>query len=236
MKKVDKIFNLFFIIFSVVGMIFVVAGIIWMVSSNRFKQDAVEIRAVISEIDSYRDADGERHHRVYVTYAYGGETFESVRLSEYSSSMYEGKEITLFLNPEKPQNVSTGSTVGGIVFITMGAIFVLVGIIPLLVMTKKNSRKKKIIAAGYSIYATVESIGYNTSYSVNGQHPYVIYCTYRDDYKDIIYRFKSDNLWTNPEYIIQPGSEIRIFVNKDDYSKYHVDTESALQGKIVDYT
>lgn len=236
MKKIDKVFNMVFIIFSVVGMIFVVTGIIWIVSSIRLKQDAVEITAVISEIESYRNTDGERSCRVYVTYTYEGKIFENVRLSEYSSNMYEGKEITLFLNPEKPENVSTGSAVGGIVFIAMGAIFVLVGIIPIAVMVKKASAKKKIIATGYSIYGTVEGIGYNTSYSVNGRHPYVIYCTYRDDYKNIIYRFKSDNLWNNPESIVQPGSEIRIYVNRDDYSKYHVDTESVLQGRIVDFT
>ena len=103
-------------------------------------------------------------------------------------------------------------------------------------MGRKSSKRKKLIDAGHSIYATVDSIDINTSYSVNGRHPFVIYCSYKDEYKDVIYRFKSDNLWTDPSQVIEPGSEIRIYVDGTDFSKYHVDTESLLAGKIIDYT
>ena len=96
--------------------------------------------------------------------------------------------------------------------------------------------QKKLIASGQYIYATVESIQYNKNYTMNGQHPFIIYCTYKDDYKNIIYRFKSDNIWTNPEYFVQPGSEIKVFVDRQNYKNYHVDIESIMQAKIMDYT
>lgn len=36
--------------------------------------------------------------------------------------------------------------------------------------------------------------------------------------------------------VIQPGSEIRVYINGTDYSRYHVDTDCILDGRIVDYT
>lgn len=118
----------------------------------------------------------------------------------------------------------------------MGVVFAVAGVFSLIGTSRKSLTKKKLTASGQYIYATVESIEYNKSFSVNGKHPFVVYCTYRDDYKDVIYRFKSDNIWTNSEYVIQPGNEIKVFVDRQNYKNYHVDVESILQGKIVDYT
>lgn len=237
MKK-NKTEYFVFGIFALVGTIFVIAGIFWMISGIRFRENAAEVMAVISEIDTYRDSDGDTNHKVYVNYSYDGNTYNDIPLGEYSSGMYEGKEIELLVDPVNPSRISTqlGSIIGSSVFIGMGGIFALVGICPFIVMGRKSSKRKKLIDAGHSIYATVDSIDINTSYSVNGRHPFVIYCSYKDEYKDVIYRFKSDNLWTNPSQVIEPGSEIRIYVDGTDFSKYHVDTESLLAGKIIDYT
>ncbi len=152
--------------------------------------------------------------------------------------MYEGKKITLLVDPDDPAKVSTGfiTVFVGAIFAGMGVIFGLIGIIPLVMIKRRSATKKKIIASGNFLWGTVVHIDYNTSYSVNGQHPYVVYCTYKDEYKDIVYRFKSENIWTNPEYALSQGSTVCIYVDKEDYSKYYVDVESVLQGKVIDYT
>lgn len=238
MKDKNISVKVIFGLFAAIGIIFVIAGIFWAVWGSRFIQSAVEVSAVISEIESYRESDGDTSHRVYVNYSYGGQRYEGVRLSEYSSGMYKGKEIQIMLNPDNPTQLMTnfGLYFGSIMFIGMGVIFASVGVFPLIVMGRKSSAKKKLIASGQYIYATVESIEYDKSYTVNGKHPFIVYCTYRDDYKDIVYRFKSDHIWTNPELVIRPGSEIKIFVDRQNYKNYHVDIESILQTKIVDYT
>lgn len=238
MKDKNIFVKVIFRLFAAIGIIFIIAGIIWAVWGSRFMQSAVEVSAVISEIESYRESDGDTSHRVYVNYSYGGQRYEGVRLNEYSSGMYKGKEIQIMLNPDNPTQLMTnfGLYFGLIMFFGMGVIFASVGVFPLIVMGRKSSAKKKLIASGQYIYATVESIEYDKSYTVNGKHPFIVYCTYRDDYKDIVYRFKSDSIWTNPEYVIQPGSEIKIFVDRQNYKNYHVDIESILQTKIVDYT
>ena len=130
-------------ILAVVGFIFFIVGIILLVSSIRFQEEAVEVSAEITQIESYRDIDGDISHRVYVTYSYGGKTYENVNLQEYSSGMYEGKEITLLVQPDDLYNVSTGLInilIGGI-FVGIGFIFLLICIIALILFFFCNRRE-----------------------------------------------------------------------------------------------
>ena len=71
---------------------------------------------------------------------------------------------------------------------------------------------------------------------MNGQNPYVIYCSWKDEYADVLYRFKSDNLWTDPSFLFDSGSEINVYVDGNDFSKYYVDAERGLDQKVVDFT
>lgn len=88
---------------------------------------------------------------------------------------------------------------------------------------------------GKVLHAVVERIDYDFSYSEYSKNPFVIYCEYRDEYKDITYKFKSDHIWTDPSAIFQPGSYIEVMVDPNDYSNYHVKTE-VIEQKIQDYT
>jgi hypothetical protein len=79
-------------------------------------------------------------------------------------------------------------------------------------------------------------INYSIHYSANGQNPYLVYCSYKDDNKDIIYQFKTHYIWTNPNLIFYPGDAIQVYVDEKDYSCYYVDVENVLKGRVVDYT
>ena len=239
MKKKKSLYVILFpVIFIIVGLCFLAGGIIVMTLNQHFREKAVEITAEITDIQTYRDSDGDREHEVYVRYSYGDRTYEGVRLNFYSSNMYEGKEISVLCDPEDPRHIESagGMAVLSLVFMIVGIIFTTIAVIVFIIMTKKSSYNKRMMASGRVLYAAVETISQNTGYTVNGQNPYIIYCTYRDEYKDIIYRFKSGNIWTNPGLVLNPGDTIKVYVDEKDYSRYYVDTESILEGKIVDYT
>lgn len=244
MKK-NNIVTIIFSIFAGTGVVLIlVAAFIWG-NERRFRQKAVEVTGEIVEIFTGYDDYGHRgdygrriSHDVYVTYTFEGETYERVRLNEYSSSMYEGKSITLFCDPDNPRKVKTGLglylafwVVGGI-----GILFSCIGIIPLIIFHRKKARKKYLLANGRVLHATVERIDRDTSLAVNGQNPYVIYCTWKDEYTDVLYRFKSENLWTDPGYAFDKGSEITVYVDGKDYSRYYVEAEKVLSQKVVDFT
>lgn len=59
MKKNNIVLKLVFGILAVVGFIFFIVGIILLVSSIRFQEEAVEVSAEITQIESYRDIDGD---------------------------------------------------------------------------------------------------------------------------------------------------------------------------------
>ncbi len=227
-------------IFAVVGSILVVVGICVLLVGFKKPENVVTITGEIVDIVRERDHDGDVHYDVYVDYEFDGKEYKEVHLSTYSSSMYEGKEIELFIDPEKPSRpkVPGADLIAGIICAVMGAIFGCIGIIPLVTMGRKSSKTQKLIEQGHYIMGKVERIDLNYNYSVNNRHPYVVYCNYQDDYTGTIYRFKSGNVWSDPGAYYQEGSDIRIYVDGQDYSNYFIDIEGSKQGnqKIVDYT
>lgn len=236
--KISVFTKVFCSIFAVIGIILLLSDVLIYVSGKKFVSTADEITGVISNIETYRDSDNDRHHRVYVTYTYRGKEYSNVRVSLYSSNMYEGKEIILYCNPEKPGNiVIKGTEILALIILTnLGIIFTCIGIIPIIVLSCKIAKKKKIRFTGRCLYATVDEVRFDKGYTVNGRHPYVIYCNYQDCYKDIIYHFKSERLWIDYEPAFMVGSVIKVYVEENNYKNYYVDAESMIQDKIVNYT
>lgn len=234
--------NLFYFLFSgifmIVGMALLIAGIVILILNGRFMERAEEITAVITDIGSYRNSKGETSHKVLVEYTYAGKLYENAELNFYSSSMYEGKEITVFCDPDNPGRIRSnqGMTLLYGIFIGMGILFIAISAIVIGIALRKSARRKKVRESGRKLYATIEEITLNTSLRMNGRHPYVIYCIWKDDYKDMVYRFKSDSIWTNPNLVFHPGDTIPVYVNEKNYKQYYVDADSILNGRIADYT
>lgn len=237
MKK-NRIVYVVFVIFLIVGIGLLAGAFLFSRYFASFKARAEKVTGEITRIEEYYDSDHELRHHVYVSYTYDGVDYDDVSINSYNSSMYEGKEIELLCDKKNPEHIM-GKSDGNLVVIILagiGIIFVLVGGIPLLVMNGKKSKNKKILENGQVLHALVDSIEYNTSVAVNGTHPYVIFCSYRDEYKDIIYRFKSENIWTDPFLVFQPGSDIEVYVEPGDYSKYYVNAQKMIEQKVVDFT
>lgn len=230
--------KLIFGIFLAVGLILAGIGVGWLVNSINVSNKALTTTAVITEIDTYRDSDGDRHHNVYISYEVDGVTYDDVRLGEYSSSMYEGKEIEIKYLEDKPGKPYASLWMGPIMLMIMGLIFGLVGGVGFFATLKNKIQGKKLIAEGRCLQATVESIDWNRNYRVNGQSPYVIICTYKDEFSNTVYRFKSGNIWYDPSIKLPVGSLVDVYVDPQDYSKHYVDTEKeyGMGPQVVDFT
>lgn len=237
MRK-NKTLIIFFAVFAVSGIIMLITSFWQLAEGIRFQKKAVEVTGKIVDIVSYKASDGDMSYAVYVTYTYEGKTYEKIRLGGYSSSMFVGKSISLLCDPENPDKVQTASDlwVVVIVLMLMGIVFSCVGIIPAVLVAKRRKREKRLIAEGIVLNAIVVNIDMNRSLSVNRRHPYIIECIWRDEYSDVTYRFRSGNLWTDPGIYFDIGSQINVYADRNDYSKYYVDAESVLSQKVVDYT
>lgn len=237
-NKQDRFLIIFFLIFGLAGLGMLIAGFIVMSNSLRFQSTAVEVTGTITDIRTHQKSDGDTSHTVLVSYSYNGQSFEDVPLNFYSSGMYEGKEIILSVDPDAPGHMVSkfGSTFAYLMLLGMGLIFGAVGFIPLICMLVRRISGKRLEANGQVLRATVERIDFNSAVTYNGQHPYIIYCTYYDAYKDVTYRFKSGNLMADPSFDYAPGTAIDVYVDPRDYSKYRVKVEQNPNPKLIDYT
>ncbi len=230
---------------NIVGFVFFLCGIGIMFLGNflnnnnkEFAKTAVPVTAVISEIETYRDSDGDISHRSYVTYEFGGNVYEDVSLGYYSSGMHVGKNVDILCNPNEPYDIQSpeGAKFGVWMSFIMGAIFAVVGGALFFVPLVKKAEGNKLMETGKTIWGVVEKVEINTNYSVNGEHPWVLYCRYEDSFADRTYRFKSDNLWFDPSFIYNEGDSIQIIVDPNDYSKHRVIVDESKMGEIIDYT
>ncbi len=236
MKK-DRFLTIFFSIFAVVGIGSLIGAVLLFVNESRFRKTAVNITGEVVDIVSHYN-HGKSYREVFVTYTFEGQTYEGVELMGDGINMYVGKSISLLCDPENPGRVRTesGFLLVTIILTFVGTVFSCVGIIPMVFVAKKKQKRKRLLANGRVLHATVERVDRNTSIAVNGQNPYVLYCSWKDEYADVLYRFKSDNLWTDPSFLFDSGSEINVYVDGNDFSKYYVDAERGLAQKVVDFT
>ena len=124
MNKPSSALKLIGGIFTALGAISFIVLAILCVNVNKFNKTAKEVTAVITDISYSRDSDGERHGSAFVSFEFDGKEYNDVRLNYFSSSMNEGDEITLLVNPEKPRNVRVK---GEVLYIILPVIFVLAG-------------------------------------------------------------------------------------------------------------
>ena len=225
MKRINP-YNILGAIFGVIGLIFAVTGVIILINTKEFVNDAVQVQGKISRIDSSIGNDGETDYTVFVTYTYNDEKYKNIRLNEYSSSMYEGKSIELYIDKENPEKAKTKSMVYvlPIVFISLGGVFAVVGIILLSINIRAKKRKENLKKTGEKIYAEIQGGFVETSYTLKGKHPYRLECVYYDNRSGQPVICTSDVVWESPDSYI--GKQVAVYVDRKDRSRYVVDTDN----------
>lgn len=211
------------IIFLLVGVVLGSVGVAIGIIGSRWEQSLVPVNGWISHITTEWDSTNGQDHHVYVGYVYEGVTHEDVPISVYKSSMDPGDRIRLGIDPEKPDSATMlgsfrlfGSIMGGI-----GAVFALIGLI-FPGITAANKRKaQKLMENGRRIHAMVSNVEMNFNVTINGRHPYVLYC--RDGQRN----YKSSFLWEDPSDRFPVGTYVSVYVDPERPDRYYVDTRNA---------
>lgn len=234
-KKVSKTYRIFAGFSVAIGIIFLIAGLIVLFSRFRFKEEAVEIPAIISDILYVKSSGGEYNYNVFVSYVYDGEIHNNVPLNFYSNSMYEGQKVILYCDPEHPGNIKLKYMYYflPVLLIAVGGVLFLIGGTVLLVALISFLRLRRLQIHGKTVYAIVDEIIGDRNYFVNHIHPFLIYCSYKDDETDTIYKYESEYIW-DPFCLPAKGSMVEVWVDKNDYTKYHVNVK-ALKKRVMDF-
>jgi hypothetical protein len=215
------------VIFSIVGLALIVLSIYVYFDNKKFMADAEKAEATITQITSKRDSDGDIRHTVYVEFEVDGELYEG-SLGFYSSSMYEGKTVDVYYDPENPGDFrGEGSSFLSVFLIVLGLIFFLVGGGMIFGMIRKKKRARVLMETGRRVDATIDCIRLNLNYRVNRRHPFVLDLTYADPTTGKVFTFVSDNIWFNVEAVLQnnPITTLSVYIDEQDSRKYYVDLE-----------
>lgn len=229
--QTNKVENLIWIIFTVIGIILILIGVF--VGINIFKYDNKENTiGTITNISSHIDNDGDRNYEVYVTYNVDGKKYES-KLNGYSSSFYEGKEIEIYYDKDNPSEIGVKSLdLVFLIFPGIGLIFFIIGGTGIIIKIKRIKFEKSLKENGEVIYANYVETIINTSYRVNRKHPYNIICEWNNPEDNKKYIFKSKNIWLNPENIIEQRNikKFPIYVDNKNKKKYVIDIDSLTEN------
>ncbi|WP_167954847.1 DUF3592 domain-containing protein [Anaerosporobacter faecicola] len=223
-KSGNFVVRLIGIIFLLIGLGLCAGGIIAGVFTAKFINNADSVIATITDIDSYRDSDGDRNHDVFVTYEVDGQTYDA-ELNSYSSSWHIGKEIKLYYDPENPYDVRSKSMayLVTIILCIIGGSFTAVAC-GLLFYTKIQSGKaKRLKASGRKVYATVTDTVLNYRVQVNRRNPYRLDCSYQDLATGETFLYRSGNIWEDPGRYI--GCQVPVYVNPTKPKEYYVAVE-----------
>lgn len=123
-------------------------------------------------------------------------------------------------------NVQGDARVLPAIFLPLGLCFLVVGILFILLHLRKNREILRLVSEGNYVMATIAEVSFNYSVTVNGRHPVRLECHYQDPTSGKMRVFMSKNIFGNLQELV--GTEIPVFVDRNDYSKYYVDVESLL--------
>lgn len=221
----NKVENLAWIIFTIVGTVFVAIGIILFGSVFDYT-NKIETTGIITRISLSGSSENDSN-KVYVSYVAEGNEYEST-LSGYSSSFYEGKEIEIYYDKDNPNKIGMKSLdLLFLIFPGLGLISLIIGVTGISAKARGKKSEKRLKENGELIYADYVETIINTSYSVNGRYPYKIICEWTNPVDSEEYMFKSKNIWSNPEDIIEEKNikQFPVYIDKNNKKKYLVDID-----------
>ncbi len=210
--------------FSVVAIILLAIAVIWGSFQKEIIDSSELVEGVISDVKPVSGNDGI-DYRVSVKYNFNGTDYKR-ELSEYSSSMYEGKSIELYVEKENPENAHVKSLIylGPIIVSGIGAIFFIIAIILIIIFLRKKKHRSDLISNGNKVYAEITGGIVDYSTRINGRNPYRLNCEVLDIYSGQKIIYSSGQVLDSPENYV--GRQVAVYVDKKDNSKYYVDVES----------
>ena len=231
--KANRSENLIWFIFIVIGLVFIGLGII--IGFFVFKYNhKIETTGIITEITPHRSQSGDTIYTVYVSYQVDQKEYESP-LNSYSSSFYEGKEITIYYDESNPSKIGVKSLdLLFLLFPGFGLIFFTIGGVGILVKKRKIAKEKYLKSYGEKVMARYVETLINKRYRVNGRHPYNIICTWDNPVDHKKYIFKSENLWLDPVGLIREKNidVFPVYIDRKNIKKYVVDVDILISNVV----
>ena len=216
-------FFFFFGIFAFVGSILgLVAGVLW-----------------FGEIDIQNKGERSEGRVVDMLYSDGAQApvvefpLGDGSIHQYSSNLYSsppsyevGEMVELWYDPNNPDRVSMAGMDSWFAPVILGVFFLVFGGIGyggLIYQILKWRDVVKLKRSGTAVEAKLAGIYQNGSVTMNGKHPWVIKCEWKDSLSNKTYTYISEHIWYDPTDYVQ-GDTMRVLIDPNDPGMYYVDT------------
>lgn len=220
-----------FLIFGIIGALILCGAAFLSFKTVNFVNNATKADGVIIKLEQRisRDSDGTSYsyYPVFAFIDHVGEKhviYSNTGTNPPAYRVNEKVEVLYSANNSKDAQINTFTSLWLLpLFLSVfGAIFFLIGLIPLLIFRKKNKLKSVLYKTGREIKADFDSVSLNTHIKMNGRSPYVINAQWLDSISNTLYQFKSENIWFNPEPFINTD-KISVYIDPNNLKKYYVD-------------
>jgi len=219
MKKLGAIF---LSVFGGVGLVLLILGLVFWGSQTSFRASAVKTTATIVSIGG-----GGRYSSVTVAFEAGGETYTG-QLGYYSSFMRVGDSVSVYYNPDNPMDFKADTWLLPILFTSLGAFFLLLGLVFFFAFGGAARGGKRLTETGYRINAKIVRVDWQVYINVNGRHPWRIFCEGYDAESGGQRQFKSEYLWEDPSYVLEEKQikTLPVYLDSRKRKRYYVDVSA----------
>jgi len=218
------------VITILIGLLPLVFDLLFNYSNNSFKKNAVVTTAKIISIDVIDEWTTPTVEFYINEEKYVGE------LNQYDSSMYVGKEVTIYYDPLNPKDFRGAGTsldsslMFSIIPIFIGGFFIVINVVigrEVKKAYKNVARKKELIDNNYAIEANI--IGIRTVEDM--ENIYIMEAYYENPTDGNRYHFKSEFFRFDAVPIIEHYNmkTIPVYVNPADFTEYVVDLSKIKQ-------
>lgn len=157
-----------------------------------------------------------------IEYTYDGIEYVGSQYTTYSSSWRVGNTISIFVDPDDPNNFKLKE--GSMIAVGVFSVFFLVfGTIGMTMYSIGKNGKMKINTNWNFIYAKVVNVIENPNARVNGISMLRVVCEYENPVTGKIEKFFSRNCLDDPGDVYVPDETIKVYVKDDTHKKYQVD-------------
>jgi len=204
-----------------------IGGIFVYRSNQQFLQSSLKSTGTITGLDLKQSSDSSSYYPVVQFRTLENQIINFTSSVGSNPASYQvGETVEVNYNPTNPNSAKindfTSNWLTVLILGLMGTVFSFLGLI-LPVNTIRLSRKKKwLLENGKRISSEFQKIETNTSFEVNGRHPYMIVSQWHDVETQTIHIFESENIWYNPEKFVN-NKTIDVLVDSKNYKKYYMD-------------
>lgn len=162
-----------------------------------------------------------------ITFNYKGKTY-SFRDNERGQNVTTGLEVDVHFPKDKPELGEPKSFIDDWLAPLLLGMFALIfggiGLGGFAGMLRRSHIKQELVDMGKGRKIKCPAtVSLDTSFTVNGRHPYVIIAQQLDKIGSQLREFKSEHIWFDPTGLVEQKRTVDVFVDPEDPTRYWVD-------------